>query len=111
MCHRVSDGEINLPLPGRGECAIELAPAKKVKSNPTRHLIGAWRGAGERENRCGKQQRVRKVVDPLNLDRGARVGHLRDEDWPVEEQHKQYDPGTEISGSDPGLLVQQKAGP
>jgi hypothetical protein len=38
-----------------------------------RHLIRAWRGAGERENRSSKKQRVRKIVDPLNLDRDARV--------------------------------------
>jgi len=63
-------------------------------------LIRRWRRAGERENRSGKQ-RVHKVVDPLNLDRGARVGHLRDQDRPMDEQHKRLNPGT-----DPRLLVQ-----
>lgn len=35
--------------------------------------IRAWRRGCEREERSGKQQRVEKVVDPLNLDPGARV--------------------------------------
>src|SRR5229473_2655844 len=72
-------------------------------------LIRAWRGAGERENRSGKQQRVRKVVDPLNLDRGAGVGHLRDQDRHIDEQDQQHHPGTEISCRHPRLLGQQNA--
>src|SRR6266478_8545093 len=72
-------------------------------------LIRAWRGAGERENRSSKQQRVRKVVDPLNLDRGARVGHLHDQDRPIDEQNQQHNPGTEISCRHPRLLGQQNA--
>src|SRR5216683_2579583 len=72
-------------------------------------LIRAWRGAGERENRSGKQQRVRKVVDPLNLGRGAGVGYLRDQDRPIDEQDQQHNPGTEISCRHPRLLGQQNA--
>src|SRR5260370_10975041 len=49
-------------------------------------FIRSWRGAGERENRSGKPQRVHKLVDPLNLRGGARVGHLRDQDRPIDEQ-------------------------
>src|SRR5882757_800330 len=74
-------------------------------------LIRAWRGAGERKDRSSKQQRVRKVVDPLNLDRGARVGHLHDQDRPIDKQHKQQNPRTEISCGEPRLLVQQNACP
>src|SRR5438445_3553443 len=72
-------------------------------------LIRAWRGAGERENRSGKQQRVRKVVDPLNLGRGAGVGHLRDQDRPIDEQDQQHNPGTKISCPHPCLPGQQNA--
>src|SRR5712692_11862128 len=72
-------------------------------------LIRAWRRAGERENRSGKQQRVRKVVDPLNLDRSARVGHLRNQDRPIDEQDQQHNPGTEISCCHPRLPGQQNA--
>jgi hypothetical protein len=38
-------------------------------------LIGVWRGVGKRENRSGKQQRVSKIVDLLNFDVRAGVGH------------------------------------
>ena len=46
-------------------------------------LAVSWLGCGfgECENRSGKQQRIRKVVDPLNLDCGARVEHLHDQYW------------------------------
>jgi hypothetical protein len=74
-------------------------------------LIGASCRAGERENRSGKQQGVRKVVDPLNLGRGARVEHLRDQDRPIDEQDQQHNPGTEISCRHPRLLGQQNACP
>src|ERR1700693_685082 len=74
-------------------------------------LIRAWRRARERENRSGKQQRVRKVIDPLNLDCGARVGDLRDQDRRIDEQDQQHNPGTEISCRHPRLLAQQNACP
>src|SRR6266851_1836064 len=94
-----------------GWCArrskTRLAPS--VRNRLAGILIAAWRGAGERENRSGKQQRVRKIVDPLNLGRGARVGHLRDQDRPIDEQDQQHNPGTKISCRHPRLLGQQNA--
>ena len=36
--------------------------------------IGSWRRARQPKNGSGKQQRVGKVVDPLHLDCGTRVG-------------------------------------
>src|SRR5712671_5027960 len=69
--------------------------------------IRARRRAGERENRSSKQQRIRKVVDPLNLDRDARVGQLRDQDRPINKQDQQHNPGTEISCRHPRLPGQQ----
>src|SRR5258708_38918764 len=51
--------------------------------------VRVWRRAGERENRSGKQQRVRKGIDPLNLGHGAWVGHLRDQDRPIDKQDQQ----------------------
>src|SRR5258708_31462948 len=71
--------------------------------------IRAWRRAGERENRSGKQQRIRKIVDPLNLDRDARVGQLRNQDRPINNQDQQHNPGTEISRSQQRLPGQQNA--
>src|SRR5579864_3334593 len=74
-------------------------------------LIRAWGRAGERENRYGKQQRVREVVDPLDLDPGIRVGQRSDQDRPIDEQDQQHNPGPEISCRHPRLLVQQNAYP
>src|SRR6266853_6862627 len=71
--------------------------------------IRAWRRAGKRENRSSKQQRIRKVVDPLNLDRDARVGQLRNQDRPINKQDQQQNPGTEISRSQPRPPGQQNA--
>src|SRR5712671_2492867 len=71
--------------------------------------LRAWRRAGERENRSRKQQRIRKVVDPLNLDRDARVGQLCNQDRPINKQDQQHNPGTEISCRHPRLPGQQTA--
>src|ERR1700739_3807326 len=70
-------------------------------------LVCAWRGTGERENRSGKQQRVRKIVEPFNLHSGARVGDLHDQDRPIDEEDQQENPGTEISCRHPRLLAHQ----
>jgi hypothetical protein len=36
--------------------------------------IKSWRRARQREDDSGKQHRVGKIVDPLNLDCGTRFG-------------------------------------
>jgi len=41
--------------------------------------IRARRCGGEGENRSAKQKGIREVVDPINLDVGARVGQNRSE--------------------------------
>ena len=71
--------------------------------------IRGRRRAGKRENRSRKQQCVREVVDPLNLDRDARVGQLRNQDRPINKQDLQHNPGTEISRSQPRPPGQQNA--
>jgi hypothetical protein len=69
------------PQPAREQCATR----RQLQNNTavvlvfvtcwqSPFLIGARRRAGERENRPGKQHRVKKVIDPLNFDPGARVG-------------------------------------
>src|SRR5262249_53903667 len=57
--------------------------------------IGSWRRLRQREDGSGKQQCVRKVVDPLHLDWGARFGEGNNQEGSIDDEDHQQNPTAE----------------